>query len=232
MRERGDLDVLHEPFLYYYYLSSESPAQHLQFADFDPDPQRPISYADIRADILHRSSKQPVFFKDMAFYIVDRLSADDEFAAAATHTFLIRDPAESIVSYYHRDPNFTCTEVGLEAQWQLFQWLRDNDHQPRVVTADEIKRAPEQSMARYWQKVDLIDMPSALQWQSTTPDDWKSVAAWHGDAINSGAIRAPDNTRDYRAELAELGQPYTDFEKIHRPFYDLLLQVNLTHTRT
>ncbi len=47
MRERGDLNVLHEPFMYHHYLTSTDRL----FPAFTPDPGHPATYADIRAMI-------------------------------------------------------------------------------------------------------------------------------------------------------------------------------------
>jgi len=224
MRERGDLSVLHEPFLYYYYLSDESPNRHLDFADFNPNPDKPVEYSAIRDSILEQSKSNILFFKDMAFYIVDRLQQDPEFANAMTHTFLIRDPAQSIVSYYHRDPKFTCDETGYKAQWELYEWLKSSGHHPGIVDSHALRLDPNNHFSNYWKHVGLADKPDALQWQNNVPDDWQAVEDWHRDAINSGSIRPPDTTRDYHQELATLGSPYTNYEAFHRPYYEKLLR--------
>ena len=48
MRERGDFDCLHEPFLHYYYIErSAKPLPH-----FDTEQDHPSSYAETRDMIL------------------------------------------------------------------------------------------------------------------------------------------------------------------------------------
>jgi len=218
MRERGDVDVMHEPFMYEYYLNNPNRV----FADFTPDPDHPKTYAAIRDMILTRAQTQPVFFKDMAYYVLDHLPGDPDFMAAAHHAFLIRDPAESILSYHRRDPGFTCEEVGIEAQSRLFEALRAAGQSPLVIRASDVRAAPEAQIARYCAAAGLRHRPAALNWDSSLPKGWETVQDWHGDVIKSGAIRPPETGRDFHAELAMLGPPYTDYDTHHRPFFEAL----------
>ena len=131
MRERGDMTVLHEPFMYHHYLATKDRL----FPDFQPDPAHPATYEDIRAMIRRRARERTVFFKDMAYYVAEALPKDARFMAEMTHAFLIRDPVEAAVSYAKRDPNFTRTELGLEAQWRLYRVLCDEGRAPQIGRA-------------------------------------------------------------------------------------------------
>ena len=218
MRARGDLKVLHEPFMYHYYLTQ---TERL-FPDFSPEAGHPQTYDEIRRMILDLSATGPVFFKDMAYYVLADLPADPEFLQGMSHAFLVRDPAESIVSYHSRDPNFRQTELGLEAQHLLYQALVEHGQNPLVMTADQLRIAPESTLERYWRHADLAYVPDAFRWDDRVPDGWQSVVGWHTDVLEHGAIQKPDETRDYPAEVAELGAPFTDYEAHHRPFYERL----------
>lgn len=221
MRERGDLDVLHEPFMYHHYLSQTE----THFPDFEPEPGHPRDYSDIRAMILRRASARPVFFKDMAYYVETELPRDPAFANQMTHAFLVRDPAEAIVSYHKRDPDFSLHEVGIEAQHRLLRALREAGHDPLVITAAHLREAPEATLARYWAHVDLPFMRDAFGWDETVPDGWKAVADWHATALNSGAIQKPEEGRDYGAEVVALGAPFAAYEAHHRPFYESMKDI-------
>ncbi|MEM6579170.1 MAG: hypothetical protein AAF678_11815 [Pseudomonadota bacterium] len=221
MRERGDLDVLHEPFMYHHYLTR---ADGL-FADFQPEPGHPTRYEDIRQMILTRSQVQPVFFKDMAYYVDADLPRDPDFAGAMTHAFLVRDPAESILSYHRRQPDFTCQELGLVAQLALYDALVEQEHRPLVLTADQLRSHPEVTLGRYWAHVGLPFETQAFHWQTEVPEDWRAVSAWHERAVSSGRIEAPADASDPQAALALLGAPYTDYDRHHRAAYDKLKQI-------
>lgn len=218
MRERGDLDVLHEPFMYDYYLNR---APRL-FPDFKPDPDHPSDYPSIREMLLERAKRGPVFLKDMAYYVVDALPDDLEFMGAIRHAFLIRDPAQSILSYHKRDPEFVSEEVGIEAQWRLYQAIRDAGFDAQVIKSSDLRASPDSTMAAYWLASDLPQKPDALNWDAKVPEGWETVQEWHTETLTSGAIRPPEEGRDYRAELATLGAPFTDYDARHRPFYELL----------
>ena len=218
MRERGDLDVLHEPFMYDFYLNNST----RMFANFEPDPDHPTDYAAIREMLLERSARGSVFLKDMAYYVVETLPSDPELLGAIQHAFLIRDPAESILSYHKRDPDFAIEEVGLEAQWRLYQAIRDAGYDAKIIQSSDLRASPKQTMASYWQWSGLPQQPNALRWDATVPEGWETVAAWHTETIESGAILPPETGRNYRAELEALGAPFTDYDSRHRPFYDAL----------
>jgi len=221
MRARGDLTVLHEPFMYHYYLHR---SERL-FPDFDPDPDHPQSYADIRADILSKAEHGPVFFKDMAYYVAEDLPGDRPFLAAMTHAFLVRDPTEAILSYHKRDPDFTSVELGIEAQARLHDALAEAGQSPLVLTADQLRHDPTGTLRRYWHHVGLPYAEHAFSWDDSVPEGWESVVGWHGDVLRHGEIRKPEKARDIHADLAALGAPLTDYERHHRPFYEHLAQI-------
>lgn len=218
MRARGDLTVLHEPFMYHYYLNRS----RRLFPDFQPDPDHPQSYADIRAEILAKAKNAPVFFKDMAYYVLSDLPGDNAFLTAMSHAFLLRDPAEAILSYHRREPEFTSIELGIEAQVRLHDALVAAGQAPVVLTADQLRHDPQGTLRRYWRHVGLPYLDHAFSWDDSVPDGWQSVVGWHSDVLKHGAIQKPAPSRDTRAELAALGAPFTDYERHHRPYYDYL----------
>lgn len=221
MRERGDLQVLHEPFMYHHYLTQTDRI----FPDFTPEPDHPQTYGGIRRMILDLSMARPVFFKDMAYYIDGDLPGDAAFLKAMSHAFLVRDPAESILSYHRRDPEFTCTELGHASQLRLFQTLERLGRTSLVITADQLRDDPETTLRRYWTHVDLPFVAEAFSWDDTVPEGWQSVADWHATAVSSGRIQRSGSDGDVRAKLAALGEPYTGYDRHHRPAYDILRQV-------
>jgi hypothetical protein len=121
MRERGDFDCLHEPFLHYYYLerSGGKPLPH-----FDTEQDHPQSYAGTRDLILQRAEKAPLFAKDMSYYVMPEILRDEKFCRRVRHCFLIRNPLHSILSYYKLDSDVGLDEIGLEAQWRQLQGLQ------------------------------------------------------------------------------------------------------------
>ncbi len=214
MRERGDVAVLHEPFMYHHYLTTSDRL----FPDFTPEPDHPATYADIRAMIRETAKAGPVFFKDMAYYVVDALPRDESFAGEITHAFLLRDPAEAALSYARRDPEFTRTELGHEAQHWLYHALVKLGHRPLVLTADQLRNDTEGTLRRYWAHIGLEYADHAFSWDDKVPDGWESVQGWHSEVLQSGEIRKSKGT-NASAQLAKLGAPYSEHAAHHAPFY-------------
>ena len=214
MRERGDLTVLHEPFMYHHYLSTRDRL----FPDFSPEPGHPATYDDIRDMIREKAAHGAVFFKDMAYYVSDVLPKDAEFAGQMSHAFLVRDPAEAAVSYAKRDPGFTLLELGHEAQHKLYSRLVKLGHCPLVVTADQLRQDPTGTMRRYWTHAGLDYLEHAFTWDNSVPEAWQSVQSWHSEVLESGAIK-PAAVAKAQPHLETLGAPYTGYVAHHLPYY-------------
>lgn len=224
MRERGDFTCFHEPFMYLYYVGDAKK----EMPHFETPQDTPTQYDDIRAMLLNAAEEGPVFFKDMGYYILDRIKDDREFADRITHTFLIRDPEKSIISYYKLDPGVTSEEIGLECEYELHRWLTDiYGTPPPVMEAADIQEDTEGMMRAYAAEIGVEFLPQSLQWGDETPQDWKNVTGWHGDVISAQGIRKDSDTSDGRTDAKptvtldsapELRAHY-DY---HKPFFDKL----------
>ena len=229
MRERGDLDCGHEPFMYDYYVARKV----RQIPHFEAEKGRPLTYEDVRDSLLARAEAGPVFVKDMAYYVMPRILEDEDFLARITHCFLIRDPAASIRSYFKLDPEVTCAEIGLEAQWQLFEALQARGLAAPVVRAEDIRADTRGTVAKLWLELGLEHRDGAFDWQQGTPQEWGQVSGWHGDVSSSGGIRAltPEElAQQHRAfEALAAEHPHlAGYEAHHRPFYERLSKQALT----
>lgn len=220
MREQGDLNVLHEPFMYHHYLTTTDRL----FPDFTPDPGHPATYADIRMMIRGAAQSEKVFFKDMAYYVAEALPQDAEFAKQMSHAFLVRDPVEAALSYARLDPEFTKLELGHEAQHQLYLALVALGLSPLVLTADQLRGDPEGTLQRYWTHVGLDYVSDAFTWDDRVPKGWQSVQAWHSEVLQSGTIYKPKRT-DTAAQIAKLGAPYVKYAAHHMPFYTAMREI-------
>ena len=220
MRERGDVHVQHEPFMYHYYLTAKD---HM-FPGFLPEPDHPKTYAGIRDMLLSKSRDRAVFFKDMAYYVIDDLPKDPQFSLQMTHAFLIRDPAEAALSYAKLDQSYTCAELGHEAQYRLYRALVDQGLDPLILTADQLRHSPKETLRRYWTHVGLNFINHAFSWNDKMPSGWQSVSSWHLNALNSGAILLPKGVNPM-PQLTQYGDHFVDYVSHHMPFYQKLLEM-------
>ena len=223
MRERGDLDCAHEPFMYDYYVHRKAGSM----PHFDVLPDHPTTYADIRAMLLKRGQAGPVFFKDMAYYVLPYLPDDPDFARRLRHVFLIRNPEAAMASYFRLDPAFSREEVGVDAQWRLLEELERQGVASIVIRSEDIRNNPKGMMAALWTALDLPDAPQAFDWAGEVPEDWGQVANWHKAASTSSGIKpmAPDHeARAHEAfETAAQEAPHLrDWLAHHKPYYDRL----------
>ncbi len=171
---------------------------------FDAMDEHPRSYDDIRGMILAKAEKAPVFFKDMSYYVVPRILDDGAFQ-----------------------------EIGLEAQWRHAEAVQARKGRPPVIVRSEaVQSDPEGELRKYWRTLGLADKPHALHWNDPPPADWKQVQAWHGNVMESTAIRPSDPAQAARteAEFVRLAKEHPRFRAYlahHLPFYERLLQLAL-----
>ncbi|WP_164660193.1 hypothetical protein [Tropicibacter sp. Alg240-R139] len=220
MRERGDLDCAHEPFMYDYYVNRSV----REMPHFDVQDDHPQTYEAIRDMLLARAEDQPVFFKDMSYYVMPHILEDAAFRDRLVNCFLIRNPMASIKSYFKLDPNVSNDEIGIEQQWRHYQALADTGQTPVVIEAEAVRRDDRGTLLAMWDRIGLPFVESAFDWQNERPADWAQVDGWHADAGTSKSIRPltlKDLTRQEEAffAAAEVEPKMLAYLEYHMPYY-------------
>ena len=225
MRERGDLDCAHEPFMYDYYVHRRVRKMPM----FDVQDDQPISYSDIRDALMARAQSQTVFFKDMSYYVHEQVLSDSEFSARLTNCFLIRNPVASIPSYFRLDADVSLEEIGLEAQFHHYEALTKQGKTPVVINANDVRRDVRGVMTEMWRAIGLPFKARAFDWQNPVPEDWQQVEGWHGKVSEATGIR-PMSDADRAAQQQKFDDMAKEHPKMraylqhHQPFYDALNQ--------
>lgn len=189
MRQRGDLDCLHEPFGEAWYQGEEP-----LWPRFKPgDKTTPgLTIESVWADIRARAEKSPVFIKDFPHYI-DHMW-DPEFLSNFTHAFLIRDPALTVTSMYDKWPDFDEGEVGFPEQRALFDLLTAlNRSPPPVIDSSDLLENPHRMVRAFCDAVDIPFMESALTWElgaDTGDYSWWDGGSFHKNLQNSTGLVA------------------------------------------
>ena len=218
MLERGDMTTFHEPFLYLYYVHDGKK----RMPHHDIDPHRPTSYPDIRSMILDAARTRPVFVKDMCYYVSDHIHADPELIRRISNTFLIRDPARSIPSYYRLDPGVTLEEIGHEAQYRYFERVADiTGERPIVIEATDLADDTAGTMRAYCGALGVRFIAEALQWDGgELPSAWGDVSGWHGDLVGARGITKSKPSSGVGLDAA----PHLrEYYRHHLPFYQEML---------
>lgn len=222
MRERKDLNCIHEPFMYYYYIGLGKK----ELPHFDIDPKWPTSFDGIVRSVLKVAETESVLFKDMSYYVLPEIYNHPQLAKRLEHLFLIRDPRKSILSYHKLDSDFSLEEVGLESQWNLYGWLNDVcERPPFVLEAEAVQHDTVTTMTAAWEYMGLPMKPEAFNWESgKTPDGWGSVVGWHGEVLASSGIKQekPESESTIDERFAEVSNQFPRLKEMldhHWPFY-------------
>jgi len=230
MRERGDFTCFHEPFIYYYYVYlGKKPLPH-----FEIDPLQPTDFDAVLARLTDAAKSNPVFFKDMSYYVMPEIFTRDDVARRITHTFLIRDPRKSIVSYYKLDPTLELDEIGLESQWRHLNWVREiTGTTPAVIEAEYIQRDPRTTVGKLWRHLDVAFSERAFEWSAeAVPEEWQQVAGWHETASARTRI-VPDADVDDESVQSRFDETAAEAPQLraylahHMPYYEKLKAYSL-----
>lgn len=217
MIERGDVVVLHEPFL----ALAQGEAVTLPAADGRGDV-RAGSVPELVRGLADLGRERPVFVKEVLDYRYEYVFAAPAALAWMTHVFLVRDPRPTISSHYAIKPTVTCPEIGYEWLWELFELLRAaSGRTPLVLRSEALLRDPRAQVEGFCAAVGLPFLPGALHWAPGDRPEWQRHRGWHLDTINSSGFTASANryqsTVDNHPRLRA-------FYNHHYPFYQRIVE--------
>lgn len=180
MMERGDFKVIHEPFSYFFYAKEQAATA----VGMQVDPNHPQDFEAILEMIKRAAETSSVFFKDMSYHPIAR--ADEEFMKLFENTFIIRDPAITLISHYKMNPDFTYAEAGFDSIYKMFQMvLAQTDRIPAILDAEDLIENPYSVVKGYCEITGIPFMPEALTWDAQLKKEWKTWEPWHIDAGKS-----------------------------------------------
>lgn len=225
MRQRGDMDCLHEPFGEAWY-QGENPL----WQRFNPgDVTTPgLTLESVWDDIQKRAEQGPVFLKDFPHYINHMWTPD--FLAHFTHAFLIRDPAKTITSMFNKWPDFDEGEVGFPEQRALFDLLTalNNGTTPPVIDSDDLLEDPEAMTEKFCDAVQIPFIKDALTWEpggDPSAHSWWDGGSFHANLAQSTGLKP--QARKY-IELENTPERVQQVHRRMKPHYDHLYQHRIT----
>ena len=118
-------------------------------------------------------------------------------------------------------------EIGIEAQWQHYNWLRNvfGDN-PMVLLAEDVQANPVGTMGQFWKAAGLSFCEEAFSWQTgDVPEDWQGLVGWHGDVSASNSINPPDPTENAVANFHKAAKSAPQLQRYldqHMPYYQQL----------
>ena len=218
MRQRGDLDCLHEPFGEAWY-QGEDPLWP-RFSEGDKTTPG-LTLESVWEDLQTRADKGPVFIKDFPHYINHLW--DRDFLAHFTHAFLIRDPAKTLTSMYNKWPDFDELEVGFPEQRALFDLLSAlTGRPPPVIDSDDLLEHPEAITRAFCAAVGIPFIAEALSWEAG--GDPSAHSWWDGGSFHANLAQSTGLVPQQR-QYVELENTPTRVQKVYRrmrPHYEHL----------
>ena len=218
MRQRGDLDCLHEPFGEAWY-QGEAPLWHRFTPGEKVTPG--LTLEGTWNDLKRRAEKGPVFIKDFPHYISHMW--DQEFLSHFTHAFLIRDPALTVTSMYGQWPDFHEGEVGFPEQRALFDLLTAiQGTPPPVFDSSDLLQNPPVMVRRFCESVGIEFIEEALSWEPGASTD--AYSWWDGGSFHQNLKQSTGLTAQKRRYVELDDAPDRVRQVVHRmkPHYERL----------
>lgn len=208
---RSDTFVIDEPF-YAHYLSVtnvDHPGRDEIIQNGETDQS--VVSKELISDI--DDSCSIYFQKHMTHHMIP--SVGREWMKDVVNCFLIRDPKDMILSYTKVNSNLSMHLLGLEEQYELFEYVtKINGRTPPVVDSKDILIDPRKTLSLLCEKVGVIFSEEMLSWSKGVRDtDGIWAKYWYDNVINSTGF----NTYTEKNEVIrdEYLQLYEDCLKIY-----------------
>lgn len=209
MAERNDRVVVHEPF-----------SQVVDFGEVTVGDRVAHTEQDVLAALRAIAAQRPVFFKDTTDFHYPAMLADQDFLASATHTFIIRHPAEAIASHHALNPNLGRDEVGFGWLHEIFAAVRAaTGTTPVVIDSDDLLDRPAETVRAYCSAVGIPFLPQALSWQPGMRSEWQATNRWHESTSRTVGFAREASGQAEAVAANPVLRAYRDY---HLPYYEQL----------
>ena len=217
---RPDTFVCDEPFYACYLRATrrEHPGADEVIAHGETDWRKVI--AQLTGDVPN--GKRIFYQKQMTHHLLPEI--DREWLGRVTNCFLIRDPAEVIVSYIRKNNDPALEDIGFVQQAEIFDWVREHTSEiPPVIDAHDVLEDPEKILRLLCKAVDVEFTSAMLSWPPglrETDGIW--AKHWYNEVATSTRFRKPPDR-----EPAPVPKHLTDICNRSRACYDQLYEHRL-----
>lgn len=218
MLEHGTVLAIHEPF-----------CNIADYGETRVNGSMVHTPDELIAILLALGQTRAVFFKDTTDRPHPAVLASPPFLTGATHTFLIRRPAEIAASYYAIRPGMTIDEIGLATLYELYQAvLAASGRPPVVIDSADLVANPAGIMAAYCDTAGIPFREQALNWHAGPRAEWSRSARWHAAVERTSTFtRLASSYPETVANNAKLAE----FSAYHEPYYQELRASRLVPSR-
>lgn len=156
--QRADTIVFDEP-LYAHYLrvtKSDHPGKEEILQSQENDGEKVIEEL-----ILSDHNKPVAFFKQMTHHLVN---INLDFLSQTENVIFIRNPKQIIASYAQVRNDVTMADIGIEKQWQLFNYLKQHNYSCIVLDSNEILKASANVLQQLCEALKISFTEEMLHW--------------------------------------------------------------------
>jgi hypothetical protein len=214
---RPDSFVCDEPF-YAHYLQAtgrEHPGAAEVIAKGETDWRKVVER--LTGDIPE--GKHIFYQKQMTHHLLPEI--DRGWLRSVTNCFLIRDPAEVIVSYLKKSEDPALGDLGFVQQAEIFEWVRlQSGAVPPVIDARDVLENPAKILRLLCNAIGVEFMEEMLSWPPglrETDGIW--AKHWYGEVATSTGFRRPSErvAEEVPARLsATYGKAREAYELLHQ----------------
>jgi hypothetical protein len=216
---RPDTIVLDEPFygLYLQRTGQPHPGAAEIISNSETDPAKIVECL-----VKELPAGRTIFYqKHMAHHLlpgIDRLWLND-----VTNCFLIRDPAEVIVSYIRKNDRPAMQDLGFAQQTELFDSVRRNTGSiPPVIDAADVFRNPRRTLGLLCAAVGVEFNEAMLSWAAgfrETDGIW--AKHWYAEVAKSTGFQP------YRRRSEPVPEQFREIEAEARKCYERMYEYRL-----
>jgi Sulfotransferase domain len=186
---RPDTFVCDEPF-YAYYLEKtglDHPAAAEVIAHGEKDWRKIV--AQLTGDVP--GGRRIFYQKQMTHHLLPEI--DRAWLGAVTNCFLIRGPAEVIVSYIRKNDDPALEDIGFVQQAEIFDWVREHTGAvPPVIDARDVLENPERVLRLLCEAVEVEFTDTMLSWAPGLREtDGVWAKHWYEEVARSTGFRKP-----------------------------------------
>lgn len=214
--QRSDTQVWDEP-LYAHYLrvsGVEHPGRATIMSSMDQDGDRIVQ------DLLLQGGEKPVaFYKQMAHHLVD---LDASFLPRCKNILFIRNPDEILASYSKVIAEPTMEDIGVKAQYDLWQYWGKEGHVHAVLDSRFLLTDPRSVLDQLCNLLDLPFQSAMLSWPAgPRPEDGPWAPYWYSN------VHLSTGFNPYQAKAVQLPDHLLALAAEAKPYYEFLSQKSL-----
>jgi len=157
---RKSCQIIDEPF-YAYYLEStnlDHPGKKEIIDSQSTNPEKVIAgfYSD-------KYIKEELFIKNMAHHFI---GLNPKFTLDFKNIFLIRNTTEILTSFAKVIPNPSMKDIGIKKEWELYQFLEQENNQPVVIDSGILLENPRVILQKLCETINIPFQESMLTWKA------------------------------------------------------------------